>query len=127
MSKVDSLARLSRPRPQPRVPRPKPLDRALRLYWSYDIQTVYGLINAFGGFNETAAEYHVAAEQVEKWAVSGFIPTGWGLRMFAHACALDLTVNPSVFGFWDDDAGHAYALTCLMRDARLHREGGADD
>jgi hypothetical protein len=123
MSKVDSLARL--PRPKPHLPRRKPLDRALRLCWLYDIQTVYGLIKAFGGFDETAAEYGIATEEVERWAVSGFIGTGWHLRMFAHACALGLTVNPSVFGFWDDDAGHAYALTCLMRDARLHREGGA--
>jgi hypothetical protein len=45
--------------------------------------------------------------------------------LFARAYAMGLTVNPSVFGFWDDDeAGQAVAQ--LMHDARLQREGGAN-
>ena len=120
MSKVDSLAR-----PPNRPKRPTPLHLALRRCRHYDIQSVYGLIKAFGGFEAVASDYGVTAESIENWAISGSIPTGWALRVFARACAMGLTVNPSVFGFWDDDEA-GQALARLMRDARLHREGGAD-
>jgi hypothetical protein len=123
MSKVDSLTRVPR---RLKASQP-PLERALRRCCHYDIQTVYGLITAFGGFEAVAAEYtfNSTAEGIESWAICGSVPTGWSLRMFARACAMGLTVNPSVFGFADDDeAGHALAR--LMRDARLHREGGND-
>lgn len=112
------------PSPNRRLKAPQRVPTRYPLCPSYDIETVYGLVKAFGGFEATAAEYGISTEQVERWAVSGFISTGWHLRMFAKVCAMGLTVNPSVFGFWDDDAGHAYALTCLTHDARLHREGG---
>jgi hypothetical protein len=107
-----------------RLKPPTVLERALRRCCHYDIQAVYGLIKAFGGFEATAAEYGIATEEVERWAIYGSIPTGWALRVFARVCVMGLTVNPSVFGFADDDeAGHALAQ--LMHDARL-REGGAD-
>ncbi len=122
MSKADSLARMPN-----RLKPPTPLHRALRRCCHYDIQTVYGLIKAFGGFEAVAAEYTFdsSAEDIEQWAIGGSIPTGWHLRMFARACGMGLTVNPSVFGFWDDDEA-GQALARLMRDARLQREGGAD-
>ena|SRR5665647_1563300 len=101
------------------VPRQYPLCPA------YDIETAYGLIKAFGGFEATAAEYGIATEQVERWAVSGFISTGWHLRMFGRVCAMGKTIAPSVWGFSEDDeAGQAIAH--LMYDARLAREGGAN-
>lgn len=105
---------------------PTHLERALRRCCHYDIQSVYGLIKAFGGFEAVASDCHSTAESIERWAISGSVPTGWSLRMFARACAMRLTVNPSVFGFWDDDEA-GQALAQLMRDARLHREGGADE
>jgi hypothetical protein len=101
------------------------LERALRRCCHYDIQTVYGLIKAFGGFEAVASDYGGSAEAIERWAMDGFIPTGWALRVFARACALGLTVNPSVFGFWDDDEA-GQALAQLMHDARLHREEAAN-
>jgi hypothetical protein len=108
-------------------PPPISLERALRRCRSYDIETVYGLIKAFGGFEAVASDYTCGpVEDIKRWAIAGYIPNGWSLRMFARAAAMDLTVNPSVFGFLDDE-GHGHALTCLMRDARLQREGGAND
>jgi hypothetical protein len=114
------------PSPNRRLKAPQRVPTRYPLCPSYDIETVYGLVKAFGGFEATAAEYGIATEQVEKWAVSGFIGTGWHLRMFARACAMGLTVNPSVFGFWDDHEG-GQALARLMHDARLQREADANE
>jgi hypothetical protein len=124
MSKAENIHALSIANRRLKAP-PIALERALRRCCDYDIQTVYGLIKAFGGFEAVASDYHSTAEGIERWAIGGSIPTGWGLRLFARACAMGLTVNPSVFGFWDDDeAGQAVAQ--LMHDARLQREGGAN-
>jgi hypothetical protein len=122
MSKVDSLARRpNRPKPSAR------LQTMLRRSRHYDIQTVYGLLKAFGGFEAVASDYTGGpAEDIERWAIGGSIPTGWGLRMFARACAMDLTVNPSVWGFAEDDDA-ANGLHQLVIDARRYREGGAHD
>jgi hypothetical protein len=122
MSKAANIHALSianrRLKPPQRVPTLYPL--------CYDIETVYGLVKAFGGFEATAAEYGIATEQVEKWAVSGFIGTGWHLRMFGRVCAMGKTINPSVWGFSEnDEAGQALAQ--LMHDARLQREGDANE
>lgn len=120
MSKVDSLVRVpNRPKP------PTPLHHVLRRCCHYDIQTVYGLIKAFGGFGAVASDYTSGpADDIERWAISGSIPTGWHLRMFARASVMGLTVNPSVWGFAEDDeAGNG--LPQLVLDARRYREGGA--
>jgi hypothetical protein len=104
--------------PQQRIPTRYPLCPR------YDIETVYGLVKTFGGFEATAAEYGIATEQVEKWAVGGFIQPGWHLRMFGRVCAMGKTIAPSVWGFSEnDEAGQALAR--LMYDARLQREGDA--
>jgi hypothetical protein len=114
MSKVDS--RLARPRAANRTAVFVPCIL-------HDIETVYGLIEAFGGMDAFAEELDVSPDSVRDWAIHGYIPNGWHLRLFAKVCALDKTIAPSVFGFRDDDpAGRA--LASLMRDARLHREGG---
>ena len=57
--------------------------------------------------------------------ISGNIPTGWHLRLFAWVCAIGKTISPSVFGFrYDNKAG--LALSDLMMAARRDAEGGED-
>ncbi len=90
---------------------------------TYDISTVFGLLEEFGGIERVADEYDVPADSVRGWAVSGNIPAGWHLRMFARLCALEKTVDPVVFNFTDD--GLATALTRLMNVAQ-QPEGGAN-
>src|SRR5271169_339314 len=82
----------------------------------HDIETVFGLIEAFGGMDAFAEELDVSPDSVRDWAIHGHIPNGWHLRLFARVCALDKTIAPSVFGFRaDDQAGQALAR--LMHDA----------
>ncbi len=92
---------------------------------TYDVATVFGLIEEFGGIEIVAEEYGVPDDSEREWAVHGNIPTGWHLRMFGKLCALGKTVDPTVFGFREEDRA-AVALTQLMHDARLYREGHAD-
>lgn len=65
----------------------------------FDIETAFGLLEVFGGFESTAEAYDVAVPGVRHWAVTGNIPTGWHLRMLAHAWSLGKTVDPRVWGF----------------------------
>jgi hypothetical protein len=88
---------------------------------TYDVATVFGLIEEFGGIESVAEEYGTPDDSVREWAVHGNIPTGWHLRMFARLCAMEKTVDPAVLGFREDDRA-AVALTLLMHDARLQRE-----
>ena len=69
----------------------------------FDVQTAFGLIEAFGGFGATSGEYDVTMQGVRKWAVTGDIQTGWHLRMLAHAWSLGKTVDPRVWGFETSD------------------------
>ena len=91
---------------------------------TYDIATVFGLVEQFGGIERVADEYGVPEDSVREWSVHGHIPSGWHLRMFARLIALEKTVDPAVFGFQADSPA-AVALTALMRDAHLHREEDA--
>ncbi len=50
---------------------------------------------------------------VEQWALSGFIPTGWHLRLFGRVAAMRKTISPTVFGF-DETDEEARALSRLM-------------
>lgn len=124
MSKADSSPSTAAPASKSRravIRRPAVFVPCIR----HDIETVYGLIEAFGGMDAFAEELDVSPDSVRDWAIHGHIPTGWHLRLFAKACALDKTISPAVFGFRaGDPAGQA--LVNLMRDARLHREGDAD-
>jgi opacity protein-like surface antigen len=69
---------------------------------TYDVATVFGLIEEFGGIESVAEEYDVPTDSVRGWAVHGNIPTGWHLRMFGRLCAVGKTVDPTVFGFRED-------------------------
>jgi hypothetical protein len=83
----------------------------------YDVATVFGLIEEFGGIESVAEEYGTPDDSVREWAVHGNIPTGWHLRMFARLCAMEKTVYPVIFGFRQDDS-RAIALTRLMMKTR---------
>ena len=71
----------------------------------HDIETAYGLIEALGGAHACAEDLGVSPASVEKWAISGFIPNGWHLRLFGKVAAMRKTVSPTVFGF-DDEYTH---------------------
>jgi hypothetical protein len=101
MSKARKVAGAPRSRISAKPPVFVPLDQ-------YDIETAYGLIEAFGGIDAVSDEYRTTSETVNAWAVSGNIPTGWSLRMFGKVCGMGKTINPAVFGFREnDEAGQA--------------------
>jgi len=83
-------------------------------FTTYDINTVYGLAHALGGMSALAEDLGVSPDAVEKWAITGDIPNGWHLRLFAKACALGKGVNPCVWGFSESDE-EALALSRLMK------------
>ena len=70
----------------------------------------------------TPREIGVAATEPRRWAISGHIPPGWHLRLYAKTLMLEKTVAPAVWGFGEsDEAGRA-----LVHAASLFREGGAN-
>lgn len=94
-------------------------------YVHYDINTAAGLVEALGREDAVAKQFDITPRAVRDWEISGHIPTGWHLRLFARVCALDKTISPSVFGLRYDDAA-AVALSDLMMAARFPDEGGAN-
>jgi hypothetical protein len=84
---------------------------------TYDIATVFGLLEEFGGIERVADAYDTPEDVVRAWAIHGHIPNGWHLRMFARLCAMEKTVDPVVFGFREDSEA-ARALTGLMTKGR---------
>ena len=93
-------------------------------YFHYDIKTAAGLVDALGGEEAVAEEFGVTAQSVRGWEISGHIPNGWHLRLFAMVNALGKTISPTVFGLREDDE-EAVALSDLMRAAHRPAEGGA--
>jgi hypothetical protein len=111
------MPKANRGRTTPNAPKHAPF-KAIQ---TYDIATVFGLLEEFGGFKQVADEYDQPEAVVRGWAVSGHVPNGWHLRMFARLCAREKTVNPAIFGFREEDKV-AVALTRLMSG---RAEGGA--
>jgi len=91
----------------------------------HDIRTVTGLVDALGGEDAVAKELGVTPQSVRAWGISGHIPTGWHLRLFAWVCVINKTISPSVFGFRDRNKA-GLALSDMMMAARRAAEGGHD-
>ena len=91
----------------------------------YDIKTATGLVDALGGEDAVAKEFGVTPQSVRAWGISGHIPNGWHLRLFAWVCVINKTISPSVFGFRDRNKA-GLALSDLMMAARRDAEGGED-
>jgi hypothetical protein len=72
----------------------------------FEITTALGLFEALGGIEATSKSYDLAMPGIHKWAVTGNIPTGWHLRMFAHAWSLGKTTDPRVWGFESADPAY---------------------
>ena len=58
---------------------------------SYDINTAAGLFEALGGDKAVARELGVPATEPRRWAISGCIPPGWHLRLYAKTLLLEKT------------------------------------
>jgi hypothetical protein len=101
--------------------RENPPGRPYPLY-RYDVETAYGLAEAFGGIDGLADYTDAAPQAVKDWTISGRMPMGWHLRLFAKLAAMGKTVDPAVFGF-DANAEEAQALNQLMFPAM----GGAHE
>jgi hypothetical protein len=86
---------------------------------SYDITTVAGLVDVLGGERSVAAELDVDAGEPRRWTLTGHIPPGWHLRLFAKILLLKRSVAPAVFGFPDDYTD----WQALEAAAALYREG----
>lgn len=97
----------------------------LPLAMHFDIATAFGLIEAFGGFDETSRSYDVAPEAARNWATTGNIPTGWHLRMFAHAWSLGKTTDPLVWGFEAQDPAFLSLSELQLHARRSAAMGGA--
>lgn len=69
----------------------------------YDIDTIGGLIERFGGPSSLGRQLGVTQEAVSMWRIRGSIPTGWHMRLAARAAREGLRVNPSVWGLDEDD------------------------
>jgi hypothetical protein len=80
MSKAENTHALSIANRRLKAPPIALVERVLRRYCHFDIQSVYGLIKAFGGFEPVASDYGCTAEAIERWAIHGSIPTGWQMR-----------------------------------------------
>ncbi len=91
----------------------------------FDISTAFGLFEAFGGIEATSQAYDVMPAGVHRWAMTGNIPTGWHLRMFAHACTLGKTTDPRVWGFESQDPAFQ-SLAELQWLARLSAAAGGE-
>ena len=52
-----------------------------------------------GGSKAVAIEFDLDQGETRRWEVSGHIPPGWHLRLFAKTLLLERTVAPVVFGF----------------------------
>lgn len=85
----------------------------------YDINTVAGLIEALGGHNAVTRLLDLDAGDTRRWEVSGDIPIGWHLRVFAHVLLLGRTVAPVVFGYSSEHDG----WNALSRASALYAEG----
>lgn len=85
---------------------------------TYDINTVAGLIQAMGGYSATAREFGVALDEPRRWELTGRIPPGWHLRVFAKVLLLEQTVAPVVFGYPSESDG----WQALTRASRLYAE-----
>ena len=100
---------------------------------SYDINTVAGLIDAMGGSQAVAGELDLDHGETRRWEVSGCIPAGWHLRLFAKALVLKHSVAPAVFDLpadgeeWQALAGAAalrretIALSMAVSSPRIER------
>ena len=89
---------------------------------NYDINTVAGLIDVLGGERAVAVDLDVGAGEPHRWAISGHIPPGWHLRLFAKILLLKRSVAPVVFGFpADSEDWQALAsVTALYAEDTAH-------
>jgi hypothetical protein len=88
---------------------------------SYDLNTVAALIHAIGGHSAIAREFGIALDEPRRWELSGHIPPGWHLRVFARVLLLEKTVAPVVLGYPADCDG----WQALARASALYAEGCA--
>jgi len=79
-------------------------------------QPYTGSLRSSGAFERVADEYGVTEDSFRGWAVSGDIPTGWHLRMFARLCAMEKTVDPVIFGFREESK----VARALLRDGHAN-------
>lgn len=104
-------------------PKPSPLDLRPSNAPLWDAETIYGLVELFGGAEKMGERLWgraklvtptPPAEQIKDWMRRGFIPPGWHLRLFGMALAMGKTVSPCVFDLRpDDDASRGlYELIC---------------
>ena len=71
------------------------------------------LLRPLAAFDGLADYTDAAPQAVKDWTISGRMPMGWHLRLFAKLAAMGKTVDPAIFGF-DANAEEAQALNRLM-------------
>lgn len=95
-----------RRQPQDDKPKPSPLDLRPSNAPLWDAETIFGLVELFGGPKAMGERLwgkaqHLSSnppdEQIKGWMRKGFIPPGWHLRLFGMALAMGKTVAPAVF------------------------------
>lgn len=91
----------------------------------YDIDSIIGLVDAFGGDSAVARWLGVTQPAVANWKARNNIPVGWHTRFSRRAKAEGLTINPVIFGFDDDGETAVLAYVTKPRGARRSRSRAA--
>lgn len=75
---------------------------------AYQINTIDELIDSLGGDTEVARWLDISQPAVAMWKLRNQISAGWHLRLLAEVRRRELTVNPSVFGLDEGQAGDLF-------------------
>lgn len=73
----------------------------------YDITTIGGLVEAFGGDSAVANWLGITQPAVANWKARNQIPPGWYFKLFARARREGLSIDPVILGSDENDPDYA--------------------
>lgn len=83
---------------------------------TYDINTIYELVDTLGGDTKIATWLGISQSAVSQWKLRNQIATGWHIRLLAELTRRGKTVNPAVFGLTSDDLAPLLGKTTETRE-----------